>query len=72
MTVKKDKTAPAGTEAEVKNTTHAIESSIGTYAPSDIKDVPVIASDVFSHLPAFYRAALTVMARNGRCTIQEA
>lgn len=61
---------PAPTGA-AKNTTSA-KGSIQSYAPSGIKDVPVIAADVYSHLPAFYQAALEVMARNGHCQIGSA
>ena len=53
----------------VENTTSA-KGSIQSYAPSGIKGVPVIAADVYSHLPAFYRAAVTVMERNHRCIIE--
>jgi len=62
------KATPAPTGA-AENTTSA-RGSIEQYAASGIKGVPVIAADVYSHLPAFYRAAVTVMERNHRCIIE--
>jgi len=45
-------------------------TTIGEYVSPPIKNVPVIAADVYSHLPAFYQSALTVMERNHRCIIE--
>jgi len=45
-------------------------TTTGEYVSPPIKNVPVIAADVYSHLPAFYRATLTVMEKNGRCIIE--
>ncbi len=63
-----NKTGNATTSPEEK-TTHA-KGSIEQYAASGIKGVPVIAKDVYDHLPAFYQSALTVMERNHRCIIE--
>ena len=67
----KNKAGNTSISPVVKLTTIAISSN-DSLNPQVYNNVPVIAADVYSHLPAFYQAALEVMARNGHCRIAEA
>ena len=65
----KNKAGNTSISPVVKLTTIAISSN-DSLNPQVYNNVPVIAADVYSHPPAFYRAALTVMERNHRCIIE--